>query len=455
MAQILPQSENVTGADSAHAPTLLRKRGGHDSSRVSMVELFFDLVFVFAVTQLSHTLLAHLDAVGAAQIALLLVAVWWVWIYTSWVTNWLEPERIPVRMCLLALMLAGLLLSSSIPQAFAEHGFAFACAYVSMQVGRTLFFLWAVRSAPVQMRRNFQRILVWLSLSGVFWIAGGLADGSAENDTRFTLWSLALLLEFTSPLFYFRVPGLGRSSTADWDIDPHHLAERCALFVIIALGESLLVTGATFSELAWDRTTIAAFASAFFGSVAMWWIYFDTSARRASDRFAHSDDPGRVARNAYTYLHLPIVAGIIVCAVADELVLMHPDHAATRASPRSSADPRSTCSATPCSNGSPTIGARRRCRTWRACCCCSRWRRLRSRICSLHWRWVQPRRPSCCWSPGGRRWRSAVAPGRRSSHDSTDHATRGSAAFAPLRTRMCNSRSCFSSTVLGACVSRS
>jgi len=327
MAPILPQSEHVTGAGSAHAPTLLRKRGGHDSSRVSMVELFFDLVFVLAVTQLSHTLLAHLDTVGAAQIALLLVAVWWVWIYTSWVTNWLEPERIPVRTCLLALMLAGLLLSSSIPQAFADHGFAFACAYVSMQVGRTLFFLWAVRNAPVQMRRNFQRILIWLSLSGVFWIAGGLANGSAENNERFTLWSVALLLEFVSPLFYFRVPGLGRSSTADWDIDPHHLAERCALFVIIALGESLLVTGATFSELAWDRTTIAAFASAFFGSVAMWWIYFDTSAQRASDRFARAADPGRVARNAYTYLHLPIVAGIIVCAVADELVLMHPDHA--------------------------------------------------------------------------------------------------------------------------------
>ncbi len=122
-----------------------------------------------------------------------------------------------------------------------------------MQVGRTLFFLWAVRDAPVQMRRNFQRILVWLSLSGVFWIAGGLADGSAEDNARFTLWSVALLLEFVSPLLYFHVPGLGRSSTRRLGLDPHHLAERCALFVIIALGESLLVTGATFSELTWDR----------------------------------------------------------------------------------------------------------------------------------------------------------------------------------------------------------
>jgi low temperature requirement protein LtrA len=304
-------------------PTLLRARGGHDGSRVSMVELFFDLVFVFAVTQLSHTLLAQLDAVGAAQTTLLLVAVWGVWIYTSWATNWLEPERIAVRTCLLALMLAGLVLSSSIPKAFAEHGLAFACAYASMQVGRTLFFLWAVRAGPVHLRANFQRILVWFSVSALFWIGGGFtADGA-----RFTLWAAALLLEFISPWAYFYVPGLGRSSTADWDVDPHHLAERCALFVIIALGESLLVTGAAFSDLKWSGTAVVAFASAFLGSVAMWWIYFDTGARRATDHFTHSGDPGRVGRSAYTYLHLPIVAGIIVCAVADELVLAHPGHA--------------------------------------------------------------------------------------------------------------------------------
>ena len=307
----------------AAPPKLLRTRGGHDGSRVSMVELFFDLVFVFAVTQLSHTLLARLDPGGAAEITLLLVAVWWVWIYTTWVTNWLDPERIAVRTCLLALMLAGLVLSSSIPEAFAQHGLAFACAYASMQVGRTLFFLWAVRAGPVHLRANFHRILVWFLLSALFWIGGGLAADGA----RFTLWAAALLLESIAPLVYFYVPGLGRSSTADWDVDPHHLAERCALFVIIALGESLLVTGATFSDLPWSGATLIGFASAFLGSVAMWWIYFDTGARRATDHFTHSGDPGRVGRSAYTYLHLPIVAGIIVCAVADELVLTHPEHA--------------------------------------------------------------------------------------------------------------------------------
>jgi low temperature requirement protein LtrA len=167
----------------ASSPTqpLLRQRGREDSARVGMVELFFDLVFVFAVTQLSHALLANLNVLGALRVALLLLAVWWVWIYTSWVTNFLDPERIPVRICLFVLMLAGLLLSSPIPEAFGARGLVFAGAYVFMQVGRTLFFLWALRGAPRNQVRNFQRVLVWLAVPGVFWIIGGFA----ASDARF------------------------------------------------------------------------------------------------------------------------------------------------------------------------------------------------------------------------------------------------------------------------------
>jgi len=304
-------------------PSLLRARGGRDSGRVTMVELFFDLVFAFAVTQLSHRLLAHLDWVGAAQTALLLFGVWWVWVYTSWVTNWLDPERTPVRLCLFALMLAGLVLSASIPEAYAERTLPFIGAYVGMQVGRTLFFLWAVRRESLPRRRNFQRILIWLMSSGSLWIVGAFLEGEA----RFACWAVGLLIEVIGPAMYFRVPGLGRSSTADWDIDGSHLAERCAGFVIIALGESLLVTGATFAEAEWNTAMIAAFVVAFLGSVAMWWLYFDSGAERASHRIAHADDPGRIARLAYTYLHVPIVGGIIVCAVADEISMVHPGHA--------------------------------------------------------------------------------------------------------------------------------
>lgn len=299
---------------------LLRARRAHEHGRVTFIELFFDLVFVFAVTQLSHALLEDFTPAGALHAALLLMAVWWVWIYTSWVTNWLDPERTPVRLLLLGLMLAGLLLSTSIPEAFESRGLVFAAAYATMQVGRSAFVLWAVGSADPGLTRNFQRIISWLALSGLLWIAGGLAEGNA----RLALWLVALLVEYLGPSLGFWVPRLGRSRTTDWSVEGHHMAERCALFIIIALGESILVTGATFADLDWSPTTVAAFVVAFVGSVAMWWIYFDTGAERGSAHIAGSSDPGRMARLAYTYLHLPIVAGIIVSAVADELVLAHP-----------------------------------------------------------------------------------------------------------------------------------
>jgi low temperature requirement protein LtrA len=303
--------------------SLLRGRGSLDSGKVGMVELFFDLVFVFAVTQLSHSLLAHLSILGAVQVALLMVAVWWVWIFTSWITNWLDPEKLPIRLGLFGLMIAGLLLSSSIPKAFTERGLMFASAFVFMQVGRTLFAIWAVRGESLSMTRNFQRILAWLMFSGVFWIAGAFLDG----QQRLWCWALALLIELVSPSLYFWVPGLGRSSLSDWNVEGNHMAERCALFVIIALGESLLVTGATFAELTLSGTGVIAFLVAVLGSIGMWWVYFDSGAERAHHRIAHSSDPGRQARIAYTYLHVLIVAGVIVSAVADELVLVHPDHA--------------------------------------------------------------------------------------------------------------------------------
>lgn len=300
--------------------SLLRRRDPHDHARVTYVELFFDLVFVFAVTQLSHALLGHLTPLGVVHAILLMMAVWWVWIYTSWVTNWLDPERTPVRLMLFALMLAGLVLSTSIPQAFGSRGLAFAGAYAFMQVGRCLFMLWALRGNSPGNYRNFLRITAWLSVAGAFWIAGGFAEGG----WRLGLWLTALVIEYISPSAGFWTPGLGRSTTADWDISGAHMAERCALFIIIALGESILLTGATFAGLPWTATTVAAFLVAFLGSIAMWWIYFNIGAERASRNIAASGDPGRVARFSYSYLHLPLVAGIIVAAVGDELVLAHP-----------------------------------------------------------------------------------------------------------------------------------
>jgi low temperature requirement protein LtrA len=301
---------------------LLRDRNVAGSGRVGMVELFFDLVFVFAVTQLSHKLLAHLTLDTLVQVTLLFLAVWWVWMYTAWTTNWLDPEQIPVRICLFLLTIAGLFLSVSIPESFAERGLLFAGAYVSMQVGRTLYVLRVVHGVAPRLAGTFRRIGVWFLLSGVFWIVGGFADPGA----RLGWWALALAIELVGPWARFWVPGLGASSVADWNVDGGHMAERCSLFIIIALGESLLVTGATFAELSWDAPILVAFFSAVLSSILMWWIYFDTGAERAAHRISHAEAPGREARSAYTYVHIVIVAGIIVCAVADEVVLIHPDH---------------------------------------------------------------------------------------------------------------------------------
>ncbi|MBI1685324.1 low temperature requirement protein A [Caulobacter hibisci] len=297
---------------------LLRAReGGH--ARVTYVELFFDLVFVFAITQLSHGLIGHPSLLGVLETGLLLMAVWWAWVYTAWVTNWLDPERPPVRIMLFVVMAAGMVLAMAIPQAFEGRGLLFALAYVAIQVGRSLFTLWCVRRDE-NLRLNFLRISAWLIVSGVLWIAGGLA----HDEIRLACWAAAIAIEYASPAAGFWTPGLGRSKTADWTVEGAHLAERCALFTIIALGESILVMGATAASLEWTPAVTTAFISSFVASLAMWWIYFSYTAEAASESISHSDDPGRVARRAYTYSHLLPVAGIIVAAVGDEWVIHHP-----------------------------------------------------------------------------------------------------------------------------------
>jgi low temperature requirement protein LtrA len=299
---------------------MFRKVEPHQHSRVTYSELFFDLVFVFAVTQISHTLLENFTALGGLQVTLLFLAVWWVWVFTSWVTNWLDPDKTPVRLLLFAMMLGGLVLSTSIPAAFDGRGLWFAIAYATMQVGKTVFLWISTPPSDPRMRMNAIRIAAWLSMSAIFWIGGGLAEG----QSRLALWAVALAIEYISPAVRFWIPGYGASSIADWKIEGGHMAERCALFIIIALGESILVIGATFAKLTWTPENVLAFASAFVGSLAMWWIYFHSGAEAGSKRLSRSSQPGRLARLAYTYLHMPIVAGIVVTAVADELVLQHP-----------------------------------------------------------------------------------------------------------------------------------
>jgi len=297
---------------------MMRERIQGRHARVTNVELFFDLVFVFAITQLSHSLLAHLTLTGALHAGFLMLAVWWVWVFTTWITNWLDPDHLNVRIMLFVLMAVGLVMTTSLPEAFDERALPFALAYAGMQVGRSSFTLWAVRADP-SLHRNFVRITSWLAVAAVGWVAGALLP-----DLRLVLWAIALGIEYAGPASAFWTPGLGRASTSEWTVEGAHMAERCGLFIIICLGESILVTGATFGEHASDPATIAAFLAALTGAITMWWIYFNAHAEASAEAIAESDDPGRIARIAYTYAHIPIVAGIVVTAAGDELALAHP-----------------------------------------------------------------------------------------------------------------------------------
>ncbi|HHB1425131.1 TPA: low temperature requirement protein A [Serratia odorifera] len=300
-------------------PNLLRERNGQGAS-VSFSELLFDLIYVFAVTQLSHYLLHHLTLTGALQTLLLWFAIWLAWQYTAWVTNWFNPDTRQIRLLLFTIMLLGLFVASALPQAFGERGLIFASCYITLQVGRTLAVLALLKQHAL--RKNFQRILGWLIISALFWLAGGFSEG----NTRLLLWAIAVLCEYISPMFGFRLPLLGRSdSGSEWTIEGHHLAERCQLFVIVALGETILITGSTLSEMdIWSAPTLIASLVAFIGSLAMWWVYFDTSSKAGSHAISQSENPGQLGAY-FHYVHVALVGAIIICAVANELVIAHPD----------------------------------------------------------------------------------------------------------------------------------
>ena len=293
-----------------------RSRG---EQRATYFELFFDLVYVFAITQLSHHLLLDVGWSGAAETAFLLVAVYWAWNYTTWMTNWFDPDVAVVRLLLVFVMLASLLMAVAIPEGFGDHALLFAASYCALQIGRNAFVV-AV-TPPGAFHRNFQQILAWSVLSVPLWVGGGLADGGS----RWGLWLGALAIDLAGPLLRYWLPAYGITPMGEWQIDPGHFAERFQLFVIIVLGESIVLIGATASDVGLEASVVVALGFAFLSSVAMWWLYFGQVATSAVGRIAAHDVPGQVGRDAYTYLHLPIVAGILLTAVGDELVIAHPN----------------------------------------------------------------------------------------------------------------------------------
>ena len=291
------------------------------ASRVTPLELFYDLVFVFAITQVSHLLLEHLTWEGAGQSLLILLVVWWSWNYTTWVTNELDPDRVAVRLLLVGLMLASLLMAVAIPEAFGDRALLFAGAYVAIQCGRHAFLAYAAAGPGTLERARAQRILVWFVAAGVFWIAGALAEGSA----RTVLWLVALAIDYGAPAVTYNLPGLKPISATSWTVETGHFAERFGLFILLALGETIVITGVTTSEASLDFAVVVAFAVAFLSTAAFWWLYFTYVARIAERRLELAGDRRtNMARDAYTFLHIALVAGIIVAAVGDELVIAHP-----------------------------------------------------------------------------------------------------------------------------------
>jgi low temperature requirement protein LtrA len=300
----------------------LRPRGDGAAQPTTTVELFFDLVYVFAVTQLSHQIIDDLSVAGVAQAAFLLLIVWWAWIYTTWMANWFDPASPAVRGVLTAVMLGSLLMAAALPEAFGERGLLFAASYVALQVGRNAAAAWLLKRRH-RLRDVFERLVVWSSASGVLWLAGAALD----SDQRLMLWIPALALELAAPAAGYWLPGRGRAATTDYDIEGGHFAERCQLFIIIALGESIVVTGATASTAGLTSTVVVCLVVAFIQTAALWWLYFGATAEHARATMSACDDPGRLARDAYTYLHLPIVAGIIATAVGNDLLIAEPHHA--------------------------------------------------------------------------------------------------------------------------------
>jgi low temperature requirement protein LtrA len=300
----------------------LRPRGDGVQQATTTVELFFDLVYVFAVTQLSHLILDDLSVAGVARAAFLLLIVWWAWIYTTWMANWFDPASPSVRAVLTGVMLTSLLMAAALPGAFGADGVLFAVAYVTLQVGRNIAAASLLRRDH-PLRDVFERLVGWSAVSGVLWLAGSALDG----DRRLLLWVPAVLLDLCAPFAGYWLPRRGRAATTDYDIEGGHFTERCEGFIIIALGESIVVTGATAADAGLTSTVVLGLAVAFVETAALWWLYFGAVAERTRLLMQTCDDPGRLARDAYTYLHLPIIAGIIGVAVGDDLLIADPGRA--------------------------------------------------------------------------------------------------------------------------------
>lgn len=288
-------------------------------SEVGPVELFFDLVYVFAIIQLSHLLIEHLSWVGAAQTVVVFAAVWWGWNYTAWVMNWLDPAKTRVQLLTGLLMLAAMGMSIAIPNAFGDGAWLFVGCYLFMGVLRPVFMMIAFRGE--QLAANYRMLLAWTLIAGVFWVLGA----ALPAEFRLGLWAVAVAVDYAAPLAQYRIPGLGAAPMNQWETNAEHLAERNRLVFIIALGESILLMGGAIVDHghltpALTLSMIVGFASLF----VLWWNYFAVPGAHGIRGNAST----AALRTAYAYAHALMVLGAILVAVSIELRLTH-DHLTT------------------------------------------------------------------------------------------------------------------------------
>jgi low temperature requirement protein LtrA len=283
--------------------------------RVMPLELFFDLVFVLALTQCTALMAAEPTWEGLAKGVLLLAVLWWAWVGYAWLTSVVDPEEGAVRIALIAAMAAMLVVALAIPEAFEDYGLLFAGALAVVRLAHIALFLIAARDDPM-LRSSVVGLAVSTAIGVGIIAAASFTDGALQGG----LWALAIVLEMGGPALF---------GAEGWRIEPEHFAERHGLIVIIALGESIVAIGIG-AEAGLDAGAVTAAVLGVGISAALWWLYFDVVALVAARRLEHAS-PGRerneVARDSFSFLHLPMVAGIVLLALGFKKTLEHVDDA--------------------------------------------------------------------------------------------------------------------------------
>lgn len=280
------------------------------------LELFFDLVFVFAVSQLSHHLLTHLDWRGAGQTVVLLVAVFGVWAYTSFEATSRDVERTDTQRTLLAVMFLGLFMNAAVGSAFSASAWPFVVPYLIAQIGPTAITSMVVGSA--ELRNHYRRALVWLGTAAPLWIAGALL---APNP-RLACWAAAAVIDLAGTWLAHPLPGRTLRSRAV-PFDAEHMIERLRLFLIIVLGEAVLTTGTAIAAAPVRPLTVIAGSAGLAVVVCFWALYFAGSDPAVTSHLDQTPDPLRAARLALNGGYL-VLAALVSLAVGNELVIAHP-----------------------------------------------------------------------------------------------------------------------------------